>query len=102
MPGSTGLASTPTCTLPLTGWTRPAMMRKSVDFPIPEGPRSATTCPVIMLGRVMLRISKLTSRSTIWSAYPWLTPLTFSSVSLYVYSQDAVIAAPGSGSHTDR
>ncbi len=41
---STGLPEI--VTLPLVGWVRPEMMRRSVDLPEPERPSSATISPV--------------------------------------------------------
>ena len=47
----------PMVTLPLVGWVRPEMMRRSVDLPEPERPSRATISPVFRLIDTLSRTS---------------------------------------------
>ena len=67
----------PIWTVPASGASSPAMMRKSVDLPPPEGPSSAVSDPAGMSMDTSERAAKVPNRFVRWltviaiSSPPW-------------------------------
>ena len=60
--GAMFVASSPSLDRPSSGCSRPAITRRSVDLPLPLGPRSAVNDPLGIASDTLSRATKLPKR----------------------------------------